>query len=76
MTMNSHMEGHEEEFSYNINFNHLGMAMFYDHLCYAIETWPGAPRRPAEEQEMLIQLKMQAFASLLENNYENYGTTN
>ena len=76
MTMNSHMEGHEEEFSYNINFNHLGMTMFYDHLCYAIETWPGAPRRPAAEQEMLRQLKMQAFASLLENNYENYGTTN
>jgi len=76
MSMNSQMEGEEEEFSYNINFNHLGMSMFYDHLCYAIETWPGSPRRPAEEQEMLHQLKMQAFASLLENNYENYGTTN
>ena len=33
---------------------HIGeVKMFHDHLCYAIESWPGSPRRPVEEQEFL-----------------------
>jgi len=73
--MQDYMEG-DDSYSYNINLNQQGMRMLYDHLCYSIEVWPGAPRRPAEEQDMLKTLKMQVFASLLENNFENYGTTN
>ena len=75
--MHQPMEGdYEDDYSYNVNFNQQGMRMFYDHLCYAIESWPGSPRRPVDEQQMLQQLKIQVFASLLENNFENYGTTN
>jgi hypothetical protein len=74
--MQDYMEGDDDGFSYNINFNQQGMRMFYDHLCYSIEVWPGSPRRPVDEQNMLQQLKMQVFTSLLENNFENYGTTN
>jgi|TARA_B100000073_G_scaffold140280_1_gene115469 hypothetical protein len=42
------------------------LRMFYSHICYAIETWPGAPRRPYEEQEYLKSLKYKTYAMLLE----------
>lgn len=32
----------------------------------AIRMWPGSPARPAEEQEMLHQLKMAIFAMMME----------
>ena len=32
----------------------------------AIRMWPGSPARPAEEQEMLYQLKMAIFAMMME----------
>jgi len=38
----------------------------YSSICFALESWPGSPRRPAEEQEYLIQMKQQLFAMLAE----------
>tara|TARA_B100000900_G_C20531028_1_gene696336 strand:- start:593 stop:820 length:228 start_codon:yes stop_codon:yes gene_type:complete len=38
----------------------------YSTVCFALETWPGSPRRPVEEQEYLIQMKQQLFAMLAE----------
>jgi|TARA_B100001939_G_scaffold91259_1_gene78227 hypothetical protein len=40
--------------------------MLYSHICYALETWPGAPRRPVEEQEYLKYLKGKLFAMILD----------
>tara|TARA_B100002019_G_scaffold209999_1_gene182596 strand:- start:463 stop:711 length:249 start_codon:yes stop_codon:yes gene_type:complete len=38
--------------------------LLYNHVCYAIETWPGSPARPAEEQEYLMHLKQKLFAMI------------
>ena len=35
---------------------------------YAYETWPGAPKRPYEEQEYLRYMKNRLFAMILEYN--------
>ena len=50
---------------------HIGeVKMFHDHLCYAIETWPGSPRRPVEEQEFLKFMRSKTFAMLMEYQME------
>ena len=38
---------------------------------YAYETWPGAPKRPYEEQEYLRYMKNRLFAMILEYNMDN-----
>jgi len=40
--------------------------VLYQAVCDAIEYWPGSPRRPAEEQENLFQMKMFLFSILCE----------
>ena len=50
---------------------HIGeVKMFHVHLCYAIETWPGSPRRPVEEQEFLKFMRSKTFAMLMEYQME------
>jgi hypothetical protein len=44
----------------------LSPAIYYA-LHQAYERWPGAPQRPAEEQEYLVQLKAMFFAMQLES---------
>ena len=56
--------------AYSVNFDQQGMRMFYSHLLYAIERWPGSPARPAIEQEFLWKLRDDAFAVLLEHTFE------
>ena len=71
----------EEEFSPNewnqdldpdwfaqVNLGIREVRMLHDHLTYAIETWPGAPRRPAEEQVFLQFMKNRMFAMILDYN--------
>jgi hypothetical protein len=41
----------------------------YDHFCYAIETWPGAPRRPVDEQIWLDIMKKRMFAMIVDYNF-------
>lgn len=60
----------ELPFEYNVGLDHGGMQMFYDHLNYAIENWPGAPKRPVEEQEFLKHLKQNCFQAMLEHNFD------
>lgn len=40
--------------------------LMYRHVCYAIETWPGSPARPPEEQEWLLMMKSRLFAMMTE----------
>ena len=47
------------------------LRVFYDHICYSIEVWPGSPRRPAEEQEYLKNLKSKVFAMIMQYNLDN-----
>tara|TARA_Y100000310_G_C20414901_1_gene683828 strand:- start:488 stop:742 length:255 start_codon:yes stop_codon:yes gene_type:complete len=52
---------------------HMGIdeiRLLYDHICYSIETWPGSPRRPPEEQEYLHIMKNRLFAMIMEYNLE------
>ena len=44
--------------------------MLYSHVCYAIQTWPGSPARPPEEQEYLLVFKTRLFAMMTEYAYE------
>jgi hypothetical protein len=41
----------------------------YDHFCYAIETWPGSPRRPVDEQIWLEIMKKRMFAMIIDYNF-------
>ena len=40
--------------------------MLYSVICYALETWPGYPARPLEEQEYLMYMKGKIFAMILD----------
>ena len=48
--------------------------MLYNHVCYSIETWPGYPRRPIEEQEYLKNLKNRLFAMLADYSFTELDT--
>jgi len=61
--MNSENQG---EWIMEMQMGHDEIRMLYDHICYAIQTWPGSPARPAEEQEYLQLLKTRLFAMLTE----------
>jgi len=43
----------------------------YSVIEFAYESWPGAPRRPVEEQEYLRHMKSKLFAMILEYNMDN-----
>lgn len=45
-------------------------ALYYS-VCVAIQYWPGSPQRPAEEQDMLMSIKVVLFAMLMDVNYES-----
>ena len=40
--------------------------VLYQAVCDAIKWWPGAPARPAEEQEKLMQMKLFLFSIMCE----------
>jgi len=48
--------------------------MLYNHICYSIETWPGYPARPREEQQYLHYLKNQLFAMLADYSFTELDT--
>ena len=55
--------------SMNIGIEEL--RVFYDHICYAYESWPGYPKRPVEEQEYLRILKSRLFAMIMQYQLDN-----
>jgi len=61
------MEAPEEEWLLTMYMGIDEVRALYSHICFAIETWPGAPRRPAEEQEYLLVLKTRLFAMIMEH---------
>jgi len=62
---------HEDEYDFIMYIRIDEIRMLYDHICYAIKTWPGSPARPAEEQEYLLGLKNRLFAMLADYNFSN-----
>ena len=63
----------EEDWSCEFSMDIAGTRLLYSHVCYAIETWPGSPRRPTEEQVYLLDLKTKLFTMIIDYNY-NYGS--
>tara|TARA_B100000073_G_scaffold316020_1_gene292356 strand:- start:384 stop:590 length:207 start_codon:yes stop_codon:yes gene_type:complete len=59
------------EWSCDLTMDYVGLKLLYNHICYAIEVWPGSPRRPAEEQEYLLHLKTQLAKMMFEYQYDN-----
>jgi hypothetical protein len=59
-------EENQGEWVMEMHMGHDEVRMLYNHVCYAIQTWPGSPARPAEEQEYLQILKTRLFAMLTE----------
>ena len=46
-----------DEFDFEWCLSVEDVRALYNIICYSIETWPGSPRRPAEEQEYLKHVK-------------------
>ena len=61
------MEAPEEEWMLTMHMGIDEVRMLYDHICYSIKMWPGAPARPVEEQEYLHILKNRLFAMIMEH---------
>jgi hypothetical protein len=59
----------EDEWFCSINCGIDEIRMMYNHICYAIESWPGSPKRPVDEQEFLWEMREKYFAMLMEYNY-------
>lgn len=53
---------YEDDWYASFNMGIQEVRSLYAIICYAHETWPGSPARPAEEQEHLRSLKMRLFA--------------
>ena len=58
-----------EEYDFTMYLCIEEIRTLYSHVCYAIETWPGSPRRPAEEQEYLLTLKNRLFAMIADYSF-------
>lgn len=56
---------------YSLDMNIDAVRALLSHIEYSIQMWPGSPKRPPEEQEMLINLRSAMFTILLEHNFSN-----
>ncbi len=63
------LPGFEENYDHIRNTGIDEVRAMYSHLLYAIQTWPGSPARPPEEQEWLLAMKERYFAMLMEYNF-------
>ena len=55
---------YDEEWCCQVELGIHDVKSLYNVICYAYETWPGSPARPAEEQEYLRHMKQQLFSML------------
>ena len=58
-----------EEYDYTVYVRIDEVRALYSHICFAIETWPGSPRRPAEEPEYLKSLRTRLFAMIADYSF-------
>jgi len=63
-----------EDYDFELCLTVQDVRMLYNHICYGIETWPGSPRRPPEEQEYLKYMKHQLFAMLADYSFTELDT--
>ena len=60
---------HEDDWVCQMEMDVHDVRALYEVICYAIETWPGSPRRPREEQVYLKHLRSQLFAMLADYSF-------
>ena len=65
--MQNPQEDSRFDFTYDIN----GIRMMQGVIDYAIEVWPGAPKRPYDEQEFLWYMRDQLRRCVLEHTLNN-----
>lgn len=63
------MEHSDEEWYCQFEMNIKDVRLMYGVVCYALETWPGYPKRPIEEQEYLKYLRTQLFSMLADYSF-------
>ena len=63
-----------DEFDFEWCLSVEDVRALYNIICYSIETWPGSPRRPPEEQEYLKHVKNQLFAMLADYSFTELDT--
>ena len=59
----------QDDWRCEMSFDIKATRALYEHICYSIQMWPGAPARPLEEQEFLQSLKTSLFSSIMDYNY-------
>ena len=64
------MNEEQGEWGFQVDYTDTDIKTMYYAVTEALKNWPGAPQRPAEEQETLRALKMGLFTMILEINYE------
>ena len=60
----------EDDWYATLNMGIDEVRALYSVISYAYETWPGAPRRPYEEQEYLRARKRRLFAVMAQDALE------
>ena len=63
-----------EDYEFQMFLSIQDVRWLYNHVCYSIETWPGSPKRPAEEQEYLKYLRHQLFAMIADYSFTELDT--
>ena len=61
----------DDDYVYALDLTIDAVRALHSHLDYSLHMWPGAPRRPIEEQEFLKHLRSTMFTIMLEHSYEN-----
>ena len=59
----------EQDFDYQVNLRIEDIRLLQYCVNETIRTWPGAPRRPAEEQEHLRYLRDSLFRMVVDYNF-------
>ena len=59
----------EQDFDYQVNLKIEDVRLLQYCVNETIRTWPGAPRRPAEEQEHLRYLRDSLFRMVVDYNF-------
>lgn len=59
----------EQDYDYQVNLKIEDIRLLQYCVDETIRTWPGAPRRPAEEQEHLRYLRDSLFRMIMDYNF-------
>ena len=67
---NSVEEWWQDNWHVTIKMSIEEIRLLYGHVCFALESWPGSPKRPQEEQEYLLNLKSRLASMMMQYSYD------